>query len=241
MRLLTYNIHKGIGGLDRRYHLDRIIGVLVREDADFVCLQEVDRDTRRSGFDHQPTLLAEALGSVTRLDQFVHPHGGGGYGNLLLSRWPIIHAEPISIRQGRRKRRGALMASFQTTSGAIFVTNAHLGLSERERQWQAEQLLSHREFVETLHLPALLAFDSNDWRDSLAAGPFHRHGFSEVTSPASRFRTFPAGLPVLALDKIFARGAVEIESARVVKTRLTRAASDHLPVVVDFSLRAAPA
>lgn len=48
-------------------------------------------------------------------------------------------------------------------------------------------------------------------------------------------------LPVAALDKIFARGPVEIESAQVVKTSLARAASDHLPVVVDFSLRAVPA
>lgn len=241
MRLLTYNIHKGIGGLDRRYRLDRIIGVLAREDADFVCLQEVDRNTGRSGFDQQPRLLAEALGSVACLDQFVHPHRGGGYGNLLLSRWPIIHTEQISIRKGRRKRRGALMASFQTPSGPMFVANAHLGLSERERHWQIEQLLSNPRFVETLQLPTLLAFDSNDWRNSLATGPFRRHGFSQVTSPASRFRTFPACLPMAAFDKIFARGPVEIESAHVVKTSLARAASDHLPVVVDFSLRAVPA
>jgi endonuclease/exonuclease/phosphatase family metal-dependent hydrolase len=240
MRLLTYNIHKGIGGLDRRYRLDRIIDVLTRENADFVCLQEVDRNTRRSGFDQQPAILAEALGSVAHLDQFVHPHRGGGYGNLLLSRWPMINTEQVSLRIGRRKRRGALMASFQTPSGPIFVANAHLGLSERERHWQIERLLTNQSLVETLHLPTLLAFDSNDWRNSLATGPFQRHGFKQVTSPSSQFRTFPAYLPMAALDKVFARGDVEIESAHVVKTRLARTASDHLPVVVDFSLRAVP-
>src|SRR3954469_23391499 len=107
MRILSYNIHKGIGGRDRRYNLDRIIRVLREQDADFVCLQEVDRNVRRSRYDHQPSLLAEALSSISNLDQLVFPRGEGGYGNLILSKWPIIEAEQISIRKGRRKPRGA--------------------------------------------------------------------------------------------------------------------------------------
>ena len=48
MRLLTYNIHKGIGGRDRRYSLERIIDVIEAENPDLICLQEVDRHVRRS-------------------------------------------------------------------------------------------------------------------------------------------------------------------------------------------------
>ena len=54
MRLLSYNIHKGIGGRDRRYRLERIIGVIEEENPDLICLQEVDRNVRRSRFDDQP-------------------------------------------------------------------------------------------------------------------------------------------------------------------------------------------
>ncbi len=43
MRLLSYNIHKGIGGRDRRYRLERIVDVIESENPDFICLQEVDR------------------------------------------------------------------------------------------------------------------------------------------------------------------------------------------------------
>ena len=60
-------------------------------------------------------------------------------------------------------------------------------------------------------------------------------GFRQVTSPPSAFRSFPAWLPLGSLDKAFARG-VEIGHARVVRTSLTRVASDHLPLVVDFHL-----
>jgi endonuclease/exonuclease/phosphatase family metal-dependent hydrolase len=37
-----------------------------------------------------------------------------------------------------------------------------------------------------------------------------------------------------ALDKAFVRGGVSVRHARVVRTSLSRAASDHLPLVVDF-------
>lgn len=59
MRLLSYNIHKGIGGRDRRYSLERIIGVIEHENPDIICLQEVDRNVRRSHYHDQMKMLAE--------------------------------------------------------------------------------------------------------------------------------------------------------------------------------------
>jgi endonuclease/exonuclease/phosphatase family metal-dependent hydrolase len=41
-RIITYNMHKGIGGVDRRYLPQRIITILKNYDADIVFLQEVD-------------------------------------------------------------------------------------------------------------------------------------------------------------------------------------------------------
>ena len=43
LRIVTWNIHKGIG-TDRAYRLDRTIAVLRELDADVVCLQEVWTD-----------------------------------------------------------------------------------------------------------------------------------------------------------------------------------------------------
>ena len=240
MKLLTYNIHKGIGGLDRKYRLDRIIDVLTDQNPDIVCLQEVDRDTSRSAYDDQPTLLAEALGCVASLDQFVHPHRGGGYGNMILSRWPFIDTEQFSVRKGRRKRRGALMATIATPEGALFVASGHLGLNSQERHWQVAKLLTDPRFIQFAHLPTIVAFDSNDWRNSLISGLLARKGFVQATAPASRFRTFPAYMPILSLDKIFVRGAVKVHSAHPVTTKLSRSASDHLPVLFVFSMKKTP-
>src|SRR5436305_11353822 len=103
MRVLSYNIHKGIGGRDRRYRIERIIRVIEAENPDLICLQEVDRHVRRSRHDDQPRRLAEAFDSVTELYQLNVHLGQGGYGNLILSRWPFLDAHQISLRLKRRK------------------------------------------------------------------------------------------------------------------------------------------
>jgi endonuclease/exonuclease/phosphatase family metal-dependent hydrolase len=42
---------------------------------------------------------------------------------------------------------------------------------------------------------------------------------------------------VLRLDHVFVSASVEVLAAEVVRTELTRVASDHLPLSVDISLR----
>jgi endonuclease/exonuclease/phosphatase family metal-dependent hydrolase len=239
MRLLTYNIHKGIGGRDRRYELDRVIAVIAQEQPDLVCLQEVDRNVRRSDYHDQPALLAESLKSAAHLYQLNVPHREGGYGNLILSRWPFASQHQISLRHRRKKPRGAQMVVVQTPEGPLHLVNWHLGLRERERRWQANHLLGHHLFRQSAHLPTLIAGDYNDWRNTLGKHAFHPHRFRQATDPARRFRSFPAFLALAALDKVFFRGPLHVRHAAIVRSRLARRASDHLPLVLDFHLHPA--
>jgi endonuclease/exonuclease/phosphatase family metal-dependent hydrolase len=236
MRALTYNIHKGIGGRDRRYDFDRVLRVIEHENPDVVCLQEVTRHARRTGRDDQPALLQEAFAFVDAAFQLNVHYREGGYGNLMLSRWPIIGRHHVSLRMGRRKPRGAQLATIESPEGRFQLVNWHLGLAESERRWQVEQLLAHALFREANDLPTLVLGDFNDWRNRLAAAALATDGFAALAEPPSRFRTFPAFLPALSLDKAFHRGMF-IRETRVVKTPLARRASDHLPLVVDFHLR----
>jgi endonuclease/exonuclease/phosphatase family metal-dependent hydrolase len=236
MRLLTYNIHKGIGGSDRRYRIERIVEVIAAEKPDLVCLQEVDRNVRRSHFHDQPLLLANWLGAAAHLYQLNCPHQDGGYGNLVLARWDFRRHAHVSLSHGRRKPRGAQLVVVDTPTGPLHVVNWHLGLAERERRWQVQHLLRHQEFLESGHLPTLIAGDFNDWRNTLSHHAFHKHSFVQATAPTRRFRSFPAFLAVASLDKVFYRGNLLIRSAHTVRSRLARRASDHLPLVVDFDL-----
>jgi endonuclease/exonuclease/phosphatase family metal-dependent hydrolase len=235
MRLLTYNIHKGVGS-DRRYRLERIIDVIRAQEPDLVCLQEVDRNVRRSRFHDQPALLAERLGAAAHLYQLNVPHREGGYGNLILSCWPFHKYHQVSIRHRLRKPRGAQLAVVETPEGPLHLVNWHLGLRERERRWQTSHLLTHRVFLESAHLPTIIAGDYNDWRNTLGTHHFLRHGFHQATDPIRRFRSFPSFLALAALDKVFYRGGIHVRHATIVRSRLARRASDHLPLVFDFHL-----
>jgi endonuclease/exonuclease/phosphatase family metal-dependent hydrolase len=236
MRLLTYNIHKGIGGRDRRYDLGRIIEVIEEENPDLICLQEVDHNVRRSRFHDQAQMLARHFNAAAHLRQTTVRLKTGGYGNVVLSRWPFCSVHQISLRMNTKKPRGAQLAVVDTPEGRLHLVHWHLGLAEKERHWQVNHLLAHPLMRHAGELPVIVAGDSNDWRNTLAAGPFARHGFLQVTAPISRFRSFPAYFPMGSLDKIFCRGEIFVRHARVVRSKMARRASDHLPLVVDFHL-----
>ena len=235
MRLLSYNIHKGVGS-DRRYRLERIIQVIKEQEPDVVCLQEVDFNVRRSRFHDQPRILADHLSPAAYSYQLNVPRKQGGYGNLLLSRWPLLTQHHVSLRLKQRKPRGAQLVVVDTPEGHVHVVNWHLGLREKERRWQVQHLLHHDRFREAAHLPTVIAGDYNDWRNTLEKHIFLGHGFCQATAPLKQFRSFPSFLALTSLDKFFHRGEVAVEQAQVVKTSLTRRASDHLPLVVDFKL-----
>jgi len=236
MRLLSWNIHKGIGGRDRRYSLQRIIDGIEAENPDLICLQEVDRLVSRSGHDDQPRLLARYFRCHSVFQANVHV-GGGAYGNLILSRWPIESRHRLSLRLGAKKPRGAQLVVVESPEGRLHVVHTHLGLAERERHWQVERLLAHPLFTAGTDHPTLVVGDFNDWRNTLHAGRMAAENFSQVTSPLSEFRSFPAWLPIGSLDKAFVRGGISIRHARIVRTSLAKVASDHLPLVIDFHLR----
>ena len=236
MRLLSWNIHKGIGGRDRRYSLQRIIDCIDHERPDLVCLQEVDRLVGRSDFDDQPRLLGQSLNLQSTFQANV-PVSNGTYGNLILSRWAVGSTHRITLKRGIRKSRGAQLIHVETPEGVLHLVNTHLGLDERERHWQIDFLLEHELFQSSSVIPTFIAGDFNDWRNTLAEQSLANYGFQQVTSPPSDYRSFPSWLPVGGLDKVFVRGEVTTERVKVVRTSLARVASDHLPIVVDFSLK----
>ena len=139
---------------------------------------------------------------------------------------------PLSIING-----SAQIAVIDSPEGAVRLVNYHLGLAETERQWQVEHLLNHRLYREAKDTPTLIIGDTNDWRGTLKTKPFETSHFQEVTEPSTNYRSFPAYLPIGSLDKAFCCHCIEIHEARIVKNRISKDASDHLPLVIDFHLK----
>lgn len=235
-RLLSYNIHKGIGGVDRRYDLGRIVDTIGECQPDVAFLQEVDDGVPRSRQHAQ----AELLAAKTGLEHFTYQRNVrlrvGHYGNAILSRYPLEDPAHIDLTVRPKKRRGALIARWRVPVGeytkTMTLVNLHIGLSGIERQWQLKRLfrLSHLAELRD-RMPLVIGGDFNDFWNSLGWRVMEPAGFS-ATGPA--IRTFPARLPLRPLDKVFFRGDLRPLSTYVGESETARVASDHLPLIVDF-------
>jgi endonuclease/exonuclease/phosphatase family metal-dependent hydrolase len=237
-RLLTYNIHKGIGGVDRRYRPERIVEVIAHYDPDIVCLQEVDDGVRRSKFHQQADLIAEACRFPHQCYQRNVRVRTGHYGNATLSRWRLTEVADVDLTVRLKKNRRALITrchlSDQGHQWTVGLANLHLGLAGFERKIQLDRLFANdalQHFAPST--PVILAGDYNDVYGNLGRAVMRRAGFQRA---GGNSRTFPAMTPLRALDRVFYRGDLEVQRAFAGRIRVARQASDHLPLVVDFQL-----
>ncbi|MFO0871130.1 MAG: endonuclease/exonuclease/phosphatase family protein [Pirellulales bacterium] len=237
-RLVTYNIHKGIGGIDRRYRPDRIVDTLAHYQPDIVFLQEVDDGVPRSRHHRQVDLLGDALGFPYRAFQANVRLREGTYGNAILSRFPLSDVRDIELTIPLKKRRRALTAHCRLRdddhSRSVVLINCHLGLAEFERRIQLRRLIDS-ELLRHVHshTAVVAAGDLNDVWGGLGRATLEPAGFLSATGP---LHTFPAFLPFRALDRIYYRGRLKLHHSYVSRTRIARQASDHLPLVAEFEL-----
>lgn len=239
LTILSWNIHKGIGGLDRRYILSRIADVINDIDPDIALLQEVADNWPKAGGD----LQGERLIEMTALSHLAfapeHRFSRGGYGNAVLSRHPIIDTHRVDLKIGWRKQRSALQALIRLPDGPdershkVVATSLHLGLAEGERRRQLSTLLEH-DGLTARGSATILGGDFNDVFGSLG------RRFPRTYARASqRELTFPAALPFFCLDGIYVSGLKVCEGG-VYRGKGCRLASDHLPLIatVEFEERA---
>ncbi len=238
IRIMTYNIHKCIGGVDRRYDLGRIVEVMAHYQPDIVFLQEVDEDVPRSRRDRQAELLAESLGFPhTAFQRNVHLKQGH-YGNAILSRFRLDQQIDLNLKVSIKKRRRALVArSHIPVDGhvrSLVLCNTHLGLAGFERTIQIKNILACESIANLHHdTPVIVGGDFNDiWsshgRKLMFPGGFH--------CAVKNTKTFPAVYPVRSLDAIYYRGDLTLIDSFPGHTDLARQASDHLPVIADFEI-----
>lgn len=241
IRIATYNIHKGVQGVGPLKRLEiHNLGVAVEQlDADIVCLQEVRHSNRREArrFTHWPRVpqaefLAPGGYEAVYRTNAVTRHGE--HGNALLSRWPVIAHQHEDMSDHRFEQRGLLHVEVEVHGQRVHVVVVHLGLVRSSRVRQLQQLLRFIEREVAPECPLVVAGDFNEWGQwshqvMLGAG---LHCFGPVQS-----LTFPARLPLVQLDHVYARGMAPA-GQWVPRGRAWARMSDHLPLVAEFRLEA---
>lgn len=239
IRVATYNIHKGVQGLGPRRRLEiHNLGHAVEQlDADIVCLQEVRKMNRSEAhhFERWPELpqadflAPEGYEAIYRTNAITRH---GEHGNALLSRWPVVTHQHEDISDHRFEQRGLLHVEVMVHGQAVHVLVVHLGLIRSSRARQVVQLQRFIEREVPPAAPLLVAGDFNEW------GALVQRAFSAINLKAfevERHPTFPARLPLVQLDYVYARGLVPL-TVSVPQGRIWWRMSDHLPLIAEFSL-----
>ena len=241
-RLVTWNVHRCVGR-DGRCAPERIARLLAELNADIIALQELDIRRSRTGRVDQAEAIAEALG----MTHHFHPAYRvmeEAYGDAILTARPSRFIKGAALPGvgplAGLEPRGAVWASVHVGGAELNVVNTHLGLRGRERLVQVETLLGP-DWIggPACREPVMLVGDFNAIPRSrvyarLSAAFHDAQCVGQRRKPQA---TFPARLPFLRLDHVFVSRGVDVSRAQTLRSPEARIASDHLALVVDFTLR----
>ncbi|WP_010140835.1 endonuclease/exonuclease/phosphatase family protein [Oceanicola sp. S124] len=228
VRIASYNLQKCVG-LDLRRNPRRSLEVLEATGAVIAVLQEADKRLapRPAALPHD---MIQAEG--WQIAPFGKGPSLGWHGNALLLRPGIEVQHHVRLDLPGLEPRGAILAELASPIGPLRVIGVHLGLVAR---WRRLQCAALRRAVEPLaKMPTLIAGDFNAWgpaRDLDA-----ELGFLDLLPGVP---SFPAARPVAPLDRMGITRDLRATPLRALSAQPARIASDHLPVCLDLSLRAA--
>ena len=228
IRVMTFNLHAGHDASLQQ------IGLLIRQyQPDFVALQEVDHNTRRSNCPHQNNRdFITELASTSGMEGLFGPtikFSGGLYGIGLLSRhqFASVHNIKLPHPNARMEQRGLLEGSFILPDGdTITVACTHLeAFDSVSRAAQAQFIVEH--FAGIPH-PVILAGDFNAPPDDNVMGLLT----SQWLDCTAGDYTFSVKAPSEKIDYILARPKPSWRTleSQVIPVEM----SDHYPVIATL-------
>jgi len=244
VRVLTVNIHKGFALLNRRFVLPALRDAMRAVKADVVFLQEVQGSGGSGaahsggGMDpHYEFLADEVWPEFAYGRNAVYP--AGHHGNAVLSKYPIVRYENHDVSIDGHEPRGLLHCTLlpPSVSAPVHAICVHLGLREMHRRRQIELLRSTIDERVPKGETLIVAGDFNDWRARAHRLLESCCGLREVFVHAygRAARTFPAGMPLFALDRIYVRDARAHAPYPLPRSPWSRL-SDHAPLAAEVGL-----
>ena len=200
LRILSYNIHHA-EGVDGKLDVPRIAQVILSVDPDLVALQEVDKNTIRTGKVNQDIELSR----LTKMNSVFGSNitfQGGQYGNAILSKFPIIKNKNFLLPNvDSGEQRGLLRSQIQISNKEnILFFSTHLD----HRRSDTERLASAEVINQIISLdnksPAILAGDFNDVPESPTLKELDKLW---LRTNKKILKTIPASKPSRQIDYIF--------------------------------------
>ncbi len=229
IKVMSYNINHGISR-DGKIDIDAAAEVIRESGAQIVGLQEVDSRFVRSFFKDQTRELAEKLDMYYYFGENVSLLGAG-YGNAVLSRFPIISASNLQL-DGRGEQRGVISARIDIYGKEINFLVTHLSLNRGTRNTQLQQI---RRYIELLEEEVVLVGDFNSTPEAgeiMYIERILKEAGRELGKKDIYTFIMNDGTPV-CIDYIFVSSEVEVSDLYTIESD----ASDHFPVVADIRIK----
>ena len=237
LRVVSYNIHKGLSPLGIKKTLQDIKYLLELSNADIICLQEVSSRflprSEEKKFETQLEFLADKIWPHSSyIKNASYP--SGHHGNAILSRWPIQKIKDLDLSVNLLEKRGLLHVAMTNENGfVIHVMCTHLNLLGYYRKMQVKFIKNYISKTIGSDEVLILSGDFNDWREKITFDGLLDEAFKTVSNNFGK--SFPSVWPLLSLDRVYYRN-LKVQSAEVIKTSRLIHSSDHLPLGVNFQL-----
>lgn len=231
-RVMTYNIHHA-RGTDGKVDVARIAALIRTQQVDIVALQEVDRGTQRTGRRDLLAELAKLTGMHPSFGKNIN-HQGGEYGNAVLSRFPVLQQTNLHYQMLQpHEQRGLLRTLLDVHGRKLLFISTHLDYHNDEAERALDVKAIKGAVNANTNLPVIVCGDFNEGPGSRTYNRLQE--FLADTWQAvgeGPGHTFSSSAPWSRIDFIWHSRSLRPLNAAVYKTN----ASDHLPVVAEFSL-----
>ena len=237
MKIMTFNIQHALDYQNKVIDLDLFAAAIARFGADVCGLNEVRGEGDLDGYTDQTNALGDRLGFERYFAEAIKVRGKGPYGNALVSRFPIISAETISIPDPEVKREGGhyesrcvLNVTLDVDGRELCVLVCHMGLVDDEAKNAVSAICS---ILDATDKPVILMGDFNLTPDSEILRPIKEKMKDTAELFCKDLLSFPSDNPYEKIDYIFVTPDVEVISADIPAI----VASDHRPHVAELDLK----
>lgn len=233
LKVLSYNIHHANPPSKPEFiDLDAIAKVIKNSEADVVALQEVDKNTKRSGNIDEAKLLAEKTGLNYHFFKAID-HDGGDYGLAILSRYELSDAKLLPLpQQIVAEKRILASVTIKIAGQQLIFANTHLDATRthENRNLQMQFILDN--FKDVKH-PVILCGDLNSVAGSEAINLLDQQ--FKRTCVKDCPGTIPEKNPRRTIDYIAVKNVNwPLLNYQVIEETY---ASDHRPITATFKLK----
>ena len=243
IKIGTFNIQHGrdhlhyINSGEEIIDLTKVSDAIKSMELDICGLNEVRNQENVEGLCNQVKVIAENLGYYYYIFAKAIDNRGGGYGNALVSKYPIEHFEfiPISVDKNwgasdlKYEDRVLLCADILVNGKILNVLVTHFGLNHEEK---AKAIDIVEDCVKKYDGPVIFMGDLNIEPNTEHYRKLRSFLNDTADFGSNEMNTFPSHDPNKKIDYLFYNDLCHVTEAFVPNVVV----SDHRPYVVNISV-----